>query len=272
MRRNKRVVLIFVVMLGLLTACGRANITNKDVSKDKVEVSAEPTERNQPQKEEVDTKTAEPQKEEVVTKTVEPQKEEVDKKTTEPKSEVKGENLDKIFAKTYIEVIKNYKTANQNALFDLIDFNGDDIPELVADVEYSIVSMYTYKKGKLISIIDNWSYGAFGNVGYEYLPGKSLMRNYNSDHAGLTMNLYYMTLDKNYKMVDKYKGGLVMEFWKDKNKNSMPDEGEELSDPLYYCGDKEISEKKYDSYQIDGDFMYLTGKKTYDEIIKQLNK
>lgn len=36
------------------------------------------------------------------------------------------------------------------------------------------VSLYTYCKGKLGTVIENWSYGMGGAIVYEYLPHKML--------------------------------------------------------------------------------------------------
>ena len=65
-----------------------------------------------------------------------------------------------------------------------------------------------------------------------------------------------------------------MDMFIDKNKNGFPDEDEFLADDklVYYYGDKKISEKKFNSYLIDGEYKPIYGKYSKKEILKKLEK
>ena len=65
--------------------------------------------------------------------------------------------------------------------FDLIYADEDDIPELVAKKTICEVSLITFEDGHLHYLIHNWGFGAFGNPGYFYAPGKGIYYNFNSN-------------------------------------------------------------------------------------------
>ncbi len=160
-------------------------------------------------------------------------------------------------------------TSYQPYTYDLIYFDDDDIPELAVGLDGYWISMYTYdpKEGDVHTVMDRWGYGAMGNTGYEYLPKKNYLRNYNSDHAGAVMYTYYGKM-KNYEIVCRRE--LKQMFFVDKNHNQMPDAGEFTDQPSYYCGGKKISEDKYMSYLKKGKFKGIKGKMTYNQIKKKL--
>lgn len=153
--------------------------------------------------------------------------------------------------------------------YSLIYFDGDKIPELVAGLDGYWVSMYTYDpdEGNVYTVMDQWGYGAMGNAGYEYLPKKNCLRNYNSDFAGAVMRTYYGKM-KNHEIVCRRE--LTQMFYKDKNKNHMPDEDEYTDQPVYYCGSKKISKKQFLSYLKKGKFQDIKGNMTYEQISKKL--
>lgn len=155
--------------------------------------------------------------------------------------------------------------------YALIYFDEDSIPELVAGLDGYWVSMYTYDKeeGKAHAVMDKWGYGAMGNAGYEYLPKKNCLRNYNSDFAGAVRYTTYERI-KDGKMVSVYPKNLKEVFFIDQNHNGMPEENEYTDQPTYYYGKKEISEEKYLSYIISGKFKNITGTMTYQKIRKKL--
>lgn len=115
--------------------------------------------------------------------------------------------------------------------YDLIYFNDDDIPELVAGVNGYYTSMYTYNDGKIYTLMDCWSYGAGGNTGYEYSPKKNSLKNYNTDYAGLVLYTTYMAISDQYSM-DMVTEIITYNF-DDVNGNGSPDE-DEMGSVGYY--------------------------------------
>lgn len=117
--------------------------------------------------------------------------------------------------------------------YNLIFFDDDDIPELVADYTGYYVSMYTYHDGRIYTVMDEWVYGAGGNHGYDYCPRKGSVRNYDTDYAGLILWTTYWTLGEGYELEPV----VSIEFLNfiDENGNGRPD-GDE-SETVGY-GDK----------------------------------
>ena len=162
--------------------------------------------------------------------------------------------------------------------YDLIDVDGDNMLELVTDnVGYGL-SLYTYKDDHLVCLMNDWGYGAFGNYGYEYAPGKNLLLNYNTDYAGALGKSYYMTIQDDE---------IVTAYWtyiynfNDKNNNGEPDEDEYdyESDEMvegkieYFADDESLSEEQiknkiaeFDGYTYEG----ITGTKTKDMMYQLL--
>ncbi len=137
--------------------------------------------------------------------------------------------------------------------YGLIDFDGDDIPELVAGARGYYTSLYTYDKGRVYTLMDRWPYGAMGNAGYEYSPGKNSLRNYNSDYAGAVLYTTYMTVGKGHSMdavvqVETYN-------FDDSNRNGILDEEEMGSFGKYgvnYVNGIEATEEECASYDVGG--------------------
>ncbi|MDO5154351.1 MAG: hypothetical protein Q4D51_00155 [Eubacteriales bacterium] len=161
--------------------------------------------------------------------------------------------------------------SNNEYTYDLIYFNNDKTPELVVGLDGYWVSMYTFdaKKKKAYAVMDQWGYGACGNVGYEYIPKKNTLRNYNSDFAGAIRYVYFGKM-KNHKIVSYYKNSLKMVFFTDKNNNGYPDEDEYDESESYYYGDKKVSSKKFDSYMKEGKYKPIIGKMSYKKIKNKL--
>lgn len=156
--------------------------------------------------------------------------------------------------------------------YDLIYFNNDSIPELVAGLDGYWISMYTYdpKQDKVYQLIDKWGYGAMGNTGYEYLPKKNFLRNYNSDFAGAIRYTYCGKM-KNHKIINRYPEELKAVFFDDENKNGIPDEGESTDQESYYYGSKKISGEKFASYtKASENFQWIIGTMTYKQIRQKL--
>lgn len=141
--------------------------------------------------------------------------------------------------------------------YGLIYFDDDDLPELVADDPGYHVSLYTYHDGRIHSIMYEWGYGAMGNAGYEYCPGKSSVRNYNTDYAGLILYTSYWTLSDGY-MLDGVVSIETLNF-DDANGNGIPDEDEEESYGYYYVSyidGVEVTVEKCESYSM-GEYVWL---------------
>jgi hypothetical protein len=121
--------------------------------------------------------------------------------------------------------------------------------------------------------MDEWGYGAFGNHGYDYIQKESVIRNYNSDYAGLVLWESYYKVAENHEIQPYYDETLRILNFDDVNKNFEPDEGEydetDSAGSLYH-GDQEITSEEYDAYQIKGNNLPIYGTETAPEIIAQL--
>ena len=156
--------------------------------------------------------------------------------------------------------------------YDLIDVDGDEIPELTAGMDGYFVSLYTYRNGEVHTLMDHWAYGAMGNYGYEYCPGKNSLRNYNSDYAGLVMNTTYMTIGPECT-IDVTAQILTRNF-NDVNGNGEPDLPEEYdfveNGPSFVDG-VEISGEELASFAA-GEYEYISGRWSYDKLLAELEK
>lgn len=162
-------------------------------------------------------------------------------------------------------------TPYQAYTYDLIYFDNDDIPELVAGLDDYWVSMYTFDKkdGKVHQVIDRWGYGAMGNPGYEYLPKKNFLLNYNSDFAGAVRYTFCGKM-KHHEIISRYPKVIKQMNFADKNHNGVPDEGEDTKQSYYYYGDQKISPEKYGSFIKSGKYKELTGRMPYQKMKKAL--
>lgn len=103
------------------------------------------------------------------------------------KSFLLGDNTDSVYTtyeSAYEQVAKLYNLGSEDVTYDLIYVDDDDIPELVAGKNGYYVSLYTFKDGHVHCHMHHWTYGAMGNAGYYYSPGKNLFKNTNHDYAG----------------------------------------------------------------------------------------
>ena len=132
--------------------------------------------------------------------------------------------------------------------YNLIYVDEDDIPELVDGRNGYYVNLYTYKDGRWHTLMDCWAYGAMGNAGYEYLPKKNSLRNFNSDADVLYTT--YMTVSQQSSIENvlcietRYYEGA------DSNGNGKVDEEEYYG--KIFIGDREITQEEYDSYDVGG--------------------
>jgi len=153
-------------------------------------------------------------------------------------------------------------------LYDLIDVDGDEIPELVSGLNGYYVNLYTYEDGTLYTLMDEWGYGAMGNPGYEYAPGKNSMRNYNADHAGAIMKTYYMRINEQNEIETPV--WIESVNFDDSNGNGMPDADETYEEGVkVYVNDEESSEEElaavYAAYDM-GDYQYIEGEMTAEAV------
>ncbi|MBO6239341.1 MAG: hypothetical protein J6O61_00500 [Butyrivibrio sp.] len=179
----------------------------------------------------------------------------------------------------YAHIAGLYNMSADKFAYGLIDADGDDVPELVIDDPGYHVSLYSFENGIIHCLMYKWAYGAGGNYGYMYAPGKGLYINHNTDYAGAVQYDSYMTSHNGKEIAtDFYVESL---FFKDTDGDRTPSE-EELSatDEMdvyeaYYrnCTDEEMSEDEikahvaeYDTYQYEE----LTGNMSYDELISSL--
>lgn len=161
---------------------------------------------------------------------------------------------------------------NSAMTYDLIYFDEDNVPELVAGRPGYGVSLYTYHDGRLYTLMDNWAYGAAGNAGYEYAPKKNNLRNYNADFAGLILYTTYMSMNEKFEM--ETIAQIETFNFDDANGNGMPDEEEEGSVGDYsvsYLNGVEVTSDEWTVYDM-GDYDYIHGSMSYEEILQLLKK
>ena len=199
-------------------------------------------------------------------------------KTTNKTEQTASNTNNKEYANEYKKIIENVQKeySNQDLTYDLVYFNNDNIPDLVVGLQGYWVSLYMYKNGSVKEIVDEWPYGAMGNVGYDYLEKKGAIMNYNSDYAGAIRTKSILVLNNNNKF----------------DTLSVTDKGADVpeSDPSYqeimktleqvkgyYFNDKKITEEEYNNklkeFSIssnESDYKELYGTKTSAEIQKQL--
>lgn len=156
-------------------------------------------------------------------------------------------------------------------LYDLIYVNEDEVPELVSGRTGYFVNLYTYQDGTLYGLMNHWAYGAMGNTGYEYSPGKNSMRNYNADQAGAIMNTYYMKINEQNEIETPM--WIESVNFIDSNGNGMLDEEEEFGAGPDYINGEEASyaevEDVYAAYDT-GDYQYIEGRMTVEDVRKAL--
>ena len=175
------------------------------------------------------------------------------------------------YSEVYIDKVRELSATDESLQFALIDLIDNGVPELVVDRSGYDISVFTWAEGEIIALMDQWSYGVMGNMGYEYLPGQNVIRNYNMESAGAIIYESYLKVNDNYEVVSIFDETLSMRFIIDTNANGIIDEEDEYSDePFYYYDETEISEEEYASYQIAGDYEAITGSMSADTILNVL--
>ncbi len=156
--------------------------------------------------------------------------------------------------------------------YNLIYFDEDEIPELVAGVDGYNTSLYTYHDGSVSVLMDSWPYGAMGNSGYEYCPKKNSLRNYNTDYAGAILYTTYMEMDSNYTM--ETVAQITFYNFDDVNQNGMPDENEMETVGKYgmsYIDGKAATDEQCASYE-KGAYEYMQGSMSLEELRSELQR
>ncbi len=176
----------------------------------------------------------------------------------------------------YINLLEELMRTDENIQeyrFSLLYIDEDDIPELVYGKSGYWVSAYTYAPGReslgvkdVVEIMDRWSYGAFGNTGYEYLPGENVLYNHDQNHAGAEHYDVYLKIGSNKEIVEMYYLKMLIY---DTN-GDLSASGEAGRIEYFYNDEREITEEEYSKYRIDGDFEYIEGYHHGHKIIAEL--
>lgn len=209
----------------------------------------------------------------------------VDEVTTENKRELTDEQLAygmvlknqifemgyDVYNDAYLHLLEVYRNAYyyEDMTFSLIDFNGDDILELVADVN-NCITMYTYREGIVYKLLDSLEYDS--KISYEYLSGNRVIRNCYQDYDGLiTYETYlYINLNGEEVAIDVY--NLKKIFFEDVNKNGIPDNDENIGGEYlnYYIEETPVTEKQYSKIVVEGEYNKFVGEFLLDEFIEKL--
>ncbi len=138
-----------------------------------------------------------------------------------------GDNTESVYGSykdAYAQVAKLSHLISEEVLYSLIDTDGDGIPELVADNPGYYTSLYTYEDGHARCLMNGWAYGAMGNTGYDYVPGKGIFYNHNNDYAGLVQYFNYMFKHEEGELKADYVVEHLM--FEDKDGDGSPSEDE----------------------------------------------
>ncbi len=180
----------------------------------------------------------------------------------------------------YSHIARLYNMSSDKYVYGLIDCDADDIPELVINNRGYNVSLYSFENGNIHCLMYQWAYGAGGNYGYMYAPGKGVFTNHNNDYAGAVQYDSYMTSHEGHEITTDYYVEYIM--FKDTDGDRMPSEKElsandalDVFEAYYYnCTDADMSEDEieakiaeYDTYE----YKDVTGNMNYDDLINSLS-
>lgn len=164
------------------------------------------------------------------------------------------------YQEAYAAMSRVYDLEGEGREFNLIYFDEDDIPELVAGVSGYWMSLYTYSEGTVYCLANDWGYGAFGNMGYEYVPGKNSLRNIDTDNAGQIVNISYMTVNPEHSMEEVVWIKLV--FSEEMNEDME-------YDCTTYVNGEEVAEDEIDDYDV-GEYEYIDTILSLQELLEKL--
>lgn len=174
------------------------------------------------------------------------------------------------YQEAYQAVGQLWQRSQDNVTFDLIYVDKDETPELAAGVEGYYVSLYTYSDGEVYALMDQWSYGAMGNAGYEYAPKKNNLRNYNTDYAGAIVYTTYMAVKEDHSLETVAEIKTVN--FDDANENGVLDEEEMDSVGYYgvsYLNGQEASEAEFAGFDA-GEYGMIHGTMSLKELEMEL--
>ncbi len=177
--------------------------------------------------------------------------------------------------KEYYDENAQYENENGKVRFGLVYFDGDEIPELVAGLNGYFVSLYTYDGEAVVPIFTDWGYGAGGNAGYDFLPGEGVIYNLDNDYAGVVVWETFLKWDPEAKeLKDINNGSLYVVYAQDLDGDGHITEEEmeksKSDEPHFYYRDEEISQSEYQKHRYPGEYEYLVGEMTYEEITEAL--
>ena len=168
------------------------------------------------------------------------------------------------------QVLLSDQQYGDNAKYDLIYFDEDEIPELLISARGYWTTMYAFSDGEILCPMDQWAYGAMGNTGYSYLPSQNKLYNQNADYAGALRHLTIMSLNDAHELETRV--SIDARMFDDKNGNGTPDNDEYFDDDAveYYLDGRKISEAEVSAY-IDGDYRFMAGAFSCEQILAILN-
>lgn len=153
--------------------------------------------------------------------------------------------------------------------YDLIDFDGDGIPELAASINGYYMSLYTYDAGRVYCLMNDWAYGAWGNAGYQYAPGKNSLRNDDADFAGAIVYTTYMTANSEHSL--EHVVTIKTLYFEDVNGNGQPDNEDEYEnfEPVRSIDGVEVTEEECAAYD-KGDYRWIAPEQSLEELLEKL--
>lgn len=177
------------------------------------------------------------------------------------------------YKEDFSQIIKQESlNSNTDLGYNLIYFDEDDIPELVTGLDGYYISLYTYKDGIVYTLMERWPYNISGNIGYEYVPYKNSLRNYNTEYAGA---IHYTTYSK---MTDQYTIDTVATIklvnFDDANKNGILDPEEEISldfSGVTYLNNEEVSYEDCEKYDV-GEYEFIRPILSIEDILSSLGR
>lgn len=168
------------------------------------------------------------------------------------------------YQEAYAAVSRVYDLSGEGREYNLIYFDEDDTPELVAGISGYFMSLYTYHEGTVYCLANDWGYGAFGNAGYEYVPRKNSLRNFDADNAGQIMNITYTTINPEHSMEDVVWIQQVFSFSEELNEDME-------YDCTTYVNGEEVAEDEIDDYDV-GEYEYIDTILSLQELLDKLGR
>ena len=178
------------------------------------------------------------------------------------------------YAAAYLEVAKAYEEeyaanpgdSDNPPRYALVDFDGDETPELVISQSVYCVSLYTFAHENVYTLIEKLG-AVVGFGAFCYLPSENILYQYFDSHDdGYIHKDDYYRLNQNHRLESIYDLMLYTTDYYDKNNNCYHDEDEPYDTIHYYYGSSELSEEDYASMIIPGNFEPLIGTMTYEEL------